>query len=95
MKLTEAQKKLVETKWDELHSTCPMCGNTQFALADRVFEFREFNEGNLVIGGGDNSVIPMIVAVCDKCGDMRFLNALVLGVLDNGEKKVKIDGKAK
>lgn len=42
----------------------------------KVFELREFNDGNFVLGGPNSSIVPLIPVTCDKCGNTVLINAL-------------------
>lgn len=64
-------------KWSG--ARCPLCGNTAWSVTDKCFELREYNDGNLVIGGG--SIMPVIPVTCSKCGNTVFINALTTGLL--------------
>ena len=42
---------------------CPMCGGNEWNIEDKIFELREFNNGNFVLGG-DSFVMPIIAISC-------------------------------
>ncbi|WP_129408050.1 hypothetical protein [Marinitoga lauensis] len=78
---------------------CPICHNNSLIWNSTLFEIREYNSGNLVIGKGA-SLIPAIIATCQKCGAMVPFNAITLGLVDpktgnvigsdkNGQKEKK------
>lgn len=54
---------------------CPMCGKGKWSVNDKIFELREFNEGNLIVGGGP--IIPVIPIICESCGNTILINAIV------------------
>jgi len=60
---------------------CGICGSQNWTYDRRVYEIREFTGGGMVIGGGVG-IIPCIVVTCGHCGNMHFLSAVALGVLD-------------
>lgn len=60
---------------------CPMCGSIDWNVTDKVFELREFNDGNLVIGGPNNSIVPVIPVTCKNCGNTVFFNPMAVGLL--------------
>ena len=75
------QDKLIQTlstKWNT--KCCPMCGCNSWSVANKIFELREFNDGNFIIGG-HTSIHPVIPIVCDNCGNTIFINPLVAGVI--------------
>ena len=88
MKLTpEQQKKAIEVITPQMSVLCDICSNQDWVLNDRIFELREFQGGNLVIGG-QSAVFPVIALSCRKCGKTFFFNALVLGLIEiNDEPK--------
>lgn len=94
MKLSDKQQKALQTQLDDLHIHCTVCGKDNFTLVDKVYELREFNEGNLIIGGSNSSVIPLVVLVCVHCGALVTLSAVKLGIFNVEEKKVNHDKKS-
>ena len=89
MRLSEEQRKVILYKlkgFEKPPAICPVCGNGNWSISDAVFELREFQGGNLVIGG-QSGVFPVVPLVCDQCGNTLFLNAITLGVVSSpGEK---------
>ena len=59
---------------------CPICGNTQWEVINIVTEMREFQNGNLAVGG-DTSVLPFIPMACKNCGHTYFINAITAGIV--------------
>ncbi|PIZ04435.1 MAG: hypothetical protein COY58_04165 [Gammaproteobacteria bacterium CG_4_10_14_0_8_um_filter_38_16] len=75
----EKLKKLSESlreKWK--NRVCPMCQSGNWIIQENCFELREFNGGNLVIGG---TVIPIVPIVCNNCSNTVFINAILSGVV--------------
>ena len=93
MKLTNKQKQLVIKKLDGIHS-CPACGNHQLAISDTLFEVREINGGNLVIGG-NSSIYPLLALSCSACGHTLFFNAILLGIISTDTKQSEPDNDKK
>lgn len=60
---------------------CNFCGNNNWMINDTIWELREFNDGNLVVGG-DSFIMPIIAISCSKCGNTQFINAIKLGVIE-------------
>jgi len=77
------QKKLDEiaTKYNISLSLCPVCHTHSLSWNTTIFELREFNQGNLVVGRG-NSLIPVVAATCKACGHVVLFNAISLGLID-------------
>lgn len=83
MKLSTKQKELLEEKLrSQPYLVCPICNQGHISVSDRLFELREFEGGNLIIGGG-SSLIPLVVMTCQNCGHVFFLSAIALGILKN------------
>ena len=81
MKKPTAQEAIdyLNSKWK--NQTCPMCGSRTWNVTDKVFELREFNDGNLVLGGPGGSVYPVIPVTCGNCGNTIFVSALSTGLI--------------
>ncbi|MBQ0797090.1 hypothetical protein [Zhongshania sp.] len=69
--------------------SCPMCGTGNWNVSDKVFELREFNGGNMVIGG-NSPIIPIVPVTCDNCGNVVMVNGIVAGAVSHeSEEKTK------
>jgi ribosomal protein S27AE len=64
--------------------TCPMCGGGPWNASDMAFELREFNEGNLVVGGVP--ITPVIPVTCSNCGNTILINAVVAGLVTKSKE---------
>lgn len=58
---------------------CPVCGKTRWTLGDDVWELRQLSKDGLRVGG---SLYPVILLICNECGNTQFLNAVVVGAVD-------------
>jgi len=87
MKLNEEkQKKLIE-KLNEIWKqpkSCSVCGQNQWDVSDMIFEIREFNGGNLIIGG-KSIISPVIQVTCKNCSNTLLFNALKLGLIETDD----------
>jgi hypothetical protein len=73
-------KKLIQhltTKWHG--RTCPICTVGSWNVQDSSFELREFNGGNMVIGG---PIIPVVPVICSNCGNTVLINAIMAGLVE-------------
>ena len=81
MKLNEQQHqqvlKAVQEKW-KAPAACPVCRSNNWDVSREVYELREFQGGNLVLGA--SALVPLVPVTCGVCGNTVLLNALVLGV---------------
>lgn len=85
MKLNKEQaSKVIQQLNDNRQNRrpCSFCGNNNWIINDTIWELREFNNGNFVLGG-DSFVMPIIAISCSKCGNTHFLNAIKLGVVES------------
>jgi hypothetical protein len=73
----------LSTKWKG--RSCPMCGTGNWNVSDKVFELREFHDGNLVLGSGP--IVPIIPVTCDNCGNVVLVNAIVAGAVTPEKKE--------
>lgn len=75
-------QELINYLNDKWHGArCPLCGEGNWSVTDKVFELREFNDGNFVLGGPNSAITPVIPVTCANCGNTVFINALVTGLL--------------
>ena len=75
----------LNVKWQ--NRPCPMCGNKNFTISDKVYELREFQGGNIVLGSG--SINPIIPVICTNCGNSIMINALVAGAISKSKEAEK------
>lgn len=68
---------ILNEKWGA--RPCPMCGEGQWIVSNKVFELREYNEGNLIIGGG--TINPVVPITCGNCGNIIMVNPVAIGLL--------------
>lgn len=66
----------LRSKWGD-GRRCPMCDHSAWEISSKIFEIREFHDGNLVIGSGP--IIPIIPVSCKNCGNTILLNAIIAG----------------
>ena len=76
MKIVNGDKliKFINGKWQG--RACPMCGIGKWVVTDKIFELREYNDGNLVVGK-NCSVVPVVPIICENCGNTIFVNAMI------------------
>ena len=73
--------KHLENKWSS--QKCPMCGHSGWNLPSEIYEIREFQDGNFVIGG--TPIVPVLPVTCGNCGNTVLVNAIVAGVTKREE----------
>ncbi|WP_412984686.1 hypothetical protein [Pontimicrobium sp. IMCC45349] len=82
--------KHLNEKWG--NRACPMCNSNSWTVNDTVYELRQFQGGNIVIGGGP--IYPIIPVNCNNCGNTVLVNALVSQAIEKPKvepKKTKKD----
>ena len=65
----------LKEKWKG--SACPLCKTGNWTVSDKVYELREFHDGNMVIGGGP--IVPIVPVTCDNCGTTILVNSILAG----------------
>lgn len=86
--LSESEKQKIICKLNEkgVRTTCPMCGNNKFVIADGYFNhpMQSGFQGGLTLGGPS---IPTIAIVCERCGFTSQHALGVLGLLPQNDRK--------
>jgi hypothetical protein len=88
MQLNEAQQQLIVRQLDKFwkgYRKCPACQNVTKWEIGGILELRNYNEGNVILGG---AVTPVLTLVCSTCGGTQFFNAVKLGLVDRNSGKV-------
>ncbi len=52
---------------------CVICNGSNFYIHNEVLEFNT----------SDNIIVPAVIVVCHKCGNMTFFNAKIAGIIDD------------
>lgn len=66
----------------KIHS-CSFCQKSgTFSVLPNLMELREFQEGNIVIGGS-SQLIPLAVLTCSNCGHTELINAIQAGLVNS------------
>ena len=89
MKLSDQQVSSVINRLNQVSPSgivCPICGNRQWAINDIVIESREFQHGNLILGG-NSALVPFVTITCRNCAHTLFFNAIQLGVVNPDQEK--------
>jgi hypothetical protein len=68
--------KWLEEKWT--NRTCECCGNTSWSVTDFLVAPPRYEDG-FRFGG---KIAPQITAVCNQCGNTKFFNAVMMGLID-------------
>jgi hypothetical protein len=69
----------INERWTNLDKKCPICGQSGWGVGT-VYEMREYEDGNLVLGGGSN-ILPAFPVTCTTCGHIYWFNAVQTGVI--------------
>lgn len=78
---TEKAISFLNEKWNNM--TCPYCHCTEWNVSDKAFELREFNNGNMYLGGPNAAITPVVTVTCNNCGNTVLINALITGILED------------
>jgi hypothetical protein len=78
MKLTPEEVKELLQKLEGLweNSKCRICGHERLSITDRIFQLPELPAPGTPTG----NVFPVLLVVCEKCGETTFFSAIALGV---------------
>ena len=66
---------------------CPVCGNNKWNLSNLVYEIKEYEKEENVIGS--KRVIPLISLTCKNCFNTLLFNAIKLGIIGKDEENNK------
>ncbi|HAS00262.1 MAG: hypothetical protein US57_C0002G0002 [Candidatus Moranbacteria bacterium GW2011_GWC2_37_73] len=81
MELTPKQKEIIGKKiGNSIPKVCPNCKGGPLLINDKIFELREFEGGNLIVGS-ESVILPVIAVNCSTCGQTSFFNAVILGLV--------------
>ena len=96
MKLTDEQINGIISNLNHVSPhgiTCPVCGNKKWTINNVVIESREFQYGDIILGG-NSALVPFVTITCKHCAHTLFFNAIQIGVVNpEQEKKDKDNGK--
>lgn len=59
---------------------CPMCGQNNWNISNKILEIREYSDGGLVIG--NVPIYPVVSVTCQNCGNTIFVNPIVLSSVE-------------
>lgn len=68
----------LQNKWG--NKPCPMCAHNNWTVSDKLFELREFQAGNIVLGAVP--IIPVFPVTCNNCGNTVLVNGIVSQVVE-------------
>lgn len=58
---------------------CKECNQKAIVVSDDITTAPVFKNGGMMIGG---PAYPQVMLICTNCGNTRFFNALIAGVVD-------------
>lgn len=82
MKLTDKQKEITMKKLNEFWTNrkCDSCGSNDWILDEVLYQIVEYHGIQVVLGKG--ALKPLLLAACSKCGNVKYFDAIRLGVVD-------------
>ena len=89
MKLTDEQINNIISNLNRVSPhgiTCPVCSNKNWTINNIVTESREFQHGDIVLGG-NSALVPYITITCSHCAHTLFFNAIQIGVVNPDQEK--------
>lgn len=75
---TDNLLKHLNDRWQG--AKCPLCQSGKWNVSDNVFELRQFNQGNLIMG--NVPIVPIIPVTCSNCGNTVLINALIAKAIE-------------
>lgn len=89
MKLTPEQTQRVINHLTEVSPqgiVCPVCRQRHWNVMNAIIEAREFQNGNLILGG-ESAVVPYVSITCNRCGNSLLFNAIQLGIVQQSNNE--------
>ena len=89
MKLTSEQIQQVVNHLNDVSPQgiiCPVCGQRHWNVLNTIIEAREFQNGNLIIGG-ESALVPYVSITCNRCGNSLLFNAIQLGIVQQSNNE--------
>lgn len=63
-------------------ASCPLCGTSDWTAADTLAAAISYRDGGFYADKG----FPMLMLVCKNCGYVRFISAVIAGLVERGER---------
>jgi len=90
--LSELQLKAIEwIKRKSLNKGCEVCGQNHWIVPTEVVAPINMKDGFLQIGGGNS--YAHFLSICGNCGNTKFFNAVISGIIEPTKKGGEQDGK--
>ena len=94
-KLTAAEKKQIQdwlagVGWATRLGGCPVCGDNKWTIADHIVQPITRGAGNALNLGGPG--YPHVMLISNKCGYTIFLNAVMIGLLQDQPEETQESG---
>jgi hypothetical protein len=89
--LSELQQKAIN--WinkKSLNKGCEVCGQNHWGVSTDVVTPIVLKNNSFQLGG---TSYPSVVVICNNCGNTKFINAVLAGLIDTTEKDEGQDGK--
>lgn len=72
----------INAKWK--NKNCPMCSHNNWNIdGNMVAPMRLSDKGGIELGG---QIMPLVALTCMHCGNVLFVNPLVIGALDTSKE---------
>ena len=72
--------KWINDKWHGNNQACPICGDTNWAIADHLVMPVVTGKDNSILLGGP--VYPHVMLISPTCGYTMLVNAVVIGLVE-------------
>lgn len=73
----------INSKWK--NKNCPMCGENNWNIDKGMVSPMKISEkGGIELGG---QIMPLAAVTCMNCGNVLFVNPIVIGALENRKEE--------
>ena len=80
MQFTDEQLKVAISKLDEFPELkCEICCEPQWTIEKDIYSVETYRGQN----EKTTSSMPAVALVCNKCGNIKLINAITLGIVSN------------
>ena len=79
----EQMEKIKNWLHEKIVNPCEACGDNNWLINERIVAPMNFSATGVLSGG---KVLPHFCVICTNCGNTRFFNAILTGILKKEQK---------
>ena len=80
----------LNNKWPQHKRECDICGSKDWQLTEHLVSPLVFHNGGFQLGGMS---YPCVSVICKNCANTKYLNAVMMGLIEKKESEKKDGGK--